>query len=109
MRLCVFVIASLALTIPLADAQMIDNRSPVAGLPAESYAIPPPVPAGGCVWDNAVFSNGAIFERYLGRPFYFRCTDGQWQSFYTFYEAMIGRDDPPILKRNGQQRPTPLR
>lgn len=109
MRTWVFAILSVTAITASTDAQMINNGSPVVSVPAEYYVVPPPVPAGGCVWENAVFSNGAIFERYLGRPFYFRCMDGPWQSFYSFYEARAGRDDLPFLKRSAEQRPTPLR
>jgi hypothetical protein len=89
-----------------ADAQIVRNGGPLESPPAE-YVVPPQVPAGGCVWDNAVFSNGAIFERYIRRPFYFRCMNGQWQSFYSFNEARAGRDDSSALNRS--QRPTPIR
>jgi hypothetical protein len=109
MRAWIFGILSVAAIAAPADAQIINNSgSPVGSRPAE-YVVPPPVPVGGCVWENAVFSNGAIFERYIGRPFYFRCMDGQWHSFYSFYEARAGRADPPFQKRSAEQRPTPLR
>jgi hypothetical protein len=99
-------ILGLAVNVASADAQVVRNGSSVMGLTAE-YPIPPPVPAGGCVWENAVFSNGAIFERFLGRPFYFRCMNGQWQSFYSFHEARTGLSEEPL--RSSGPRPTPLR
>jgi hypothetical protein len=90
------------------EAQIAKN-GPSLGSPLAEYLVPPQVPAGGCVWDNAVFSDGAIFERYIGRQFYFRCMNGQWQSFYSFYEARAGRDEPPFLNRSSERKPTPLR
>jgi hypothetical protein len=108
MRAWVFGILGVAAIAAPADAQMLNNEPPLVGPPAE-YVVPLTIPAGGCVWDNAVFSNGAIFERFIGRPFYFRCMNGQWQSFYSFYEARIGRDDPPSPARGPDRRPTPLR
>jgi hypothetical protein len=91
-----------------ADAQIV-TYGPSVQSPLAEYLVPPQVPAGGCVWENAVFSNGAILERYIGRQFYFRCMSGQWQSFYSFYEARAGRDEPPFLNRSSERKPTPLR
>ena len=108
MRARVLGVLGLAVIAAPADAQVVRNGYPVMSQPAE-YLVPPPVPTGGCVWDNAVFSNGAIFEAYLGRPFYFRCMDGQWRSFYSVHEARIGSNEPPTPMRSLGQRPTPLR
>lgn len=108
MRACVLgILALIAIATP-ADAQVIRNGSSIMSPPAV-YSIPPPVPTGGCVWENAVFSNGAIFERYLGRVFYFRCMNGQWQSFYSLQEARTGRNEPPSPMRSSGDSPTPLR
>jgi hypothetical protein len=106
MRACIIGVLAAAVIAPSASAQVVKSESAAASPPAE-YLIPPPLPAGGCIWENAVFSNGAIFERYLGRPFYFRCVNGQWQSFYSFHQARTGRSEQPLL--DPPQRPTPLR
>src|SRR5260370_19906774 len=57
--------------------------------------VPPTVPRDGCVWNNTVFSNGAIIERRQQPWAFFRCMQGSWQSFDTFDAARIGREPAP--------------
>jgi hypothetical protein len=102
MRAWVFGMLSVTAIAAPADGQ-------IAVSPPVAYVVPPPVPEGGCVWDNAVFSNGAILERYLGRSFYIRCMSGRWQSFYSYHDATMARDEPPSPMRSSGQRPMPLR
>ena len=37
-----------------------------------------PVPPNGCVWDNLVYSNGAVIARGVPLTTYFRCDGGTW-------------------------------
>jgi hypothetical protein len=54
--------------------------------------VPPIVPRDGCVWNNSVFSNGAILERHQMPWAFFRCMQGSWRSFDSFYDATVGRE-----------------
>jgi hypothetical protein len=54
--------------------------------------LPPATPAGGCVWDNGVYSDGAILERRQFPTTFFRCTAGRWHSFDSFDEARAGAE-----------------
>jgi hypothetical protein len=56
----------------------------------------PIVPPGGCVWENAVFSDGAIIERRRQPWSFFRCMNGSWRSFDSFYAAAAASGQPAI-------------
>lgn len=55
------------------------------------WPVPPPIPAGGCVWSNAVFSDGAILQWPEQPRAFFRCERGSWRSFDSFDAAASGR------------------
>lgn len=61
------------------------------------------VPPNGCVWDNLVYSNGAVIARWVRLPAYFQCENGTW-TVTSPGDALFG---PRVPERPGKVRPTP--
>jgi hypothetical protein len=88
-----------------AFAEGVVTVTPEFGTGAGAYVqVPPIVPRDGCVWNNTVFSNGAILERHQMPRAFFRCVQGSWRSFNSFYDATVGRE----LARPGSATPRRL-
>jgi hypothetical protein len=81
--------------------------APDQGIPGGAYVQPQIIlPEGGCIWNNAVYSDGAIFERQQTPRTAFRCTQGSWQSFDSFDAARsVGRDGDGAARPSPAQRP----
>lgn len=62
-----------------------------------------PVPPSGCVWDNLVYSNGAVIVRGVPLTTYFRCEGGTW-TVTSAGDAIFG---PRAPERPGGAEPTP--
>jgi hypothetical protein len=51
-----------------------------AGAPAYiPYGLPLQVPPAGCVWDNVIYSNGAVIERQNPVTTVYQCVRGSWK------------------------------
>jgi hypothetical protein len=88
-----FVAAALVALATGASAEGIMTVPPDFEDGAGAYlSAPPVVPPDGCVWNNSVFSNGAILERRQMPWAFFRCVQGSWRSFDSFDEAAAGRE-----------------
>jgi hypothetical protein len=87
-RRCRAVIITLLPVATGAAAQNYAITGPSLGPENGAYLQPAPVvPPGGCVWENVVFSDGAIIERRPQPRVVFRCVQGSWQSFDSFDAA----------------------
>lgn len=62
-----------------------------------------PVPANGCVWDNLVYSNGAVIVQGFRLITYFRCERGTWM-VTSAGDAIFG---PRVPERPGTVQPVP--
>jgi hypothetical protein len=67
------------------------------------YGEAQPVPANGCVWDNLVYSNGAVIARGVPLITYFRCERGTWM-VTSAGDAIFG---PRVPERPGTVQPVP--
>jgi hypothetical protein len=96
---------AVAVLVPLATSALAQSviTTPDLGMGTEGYVqVPPPIPQGGCVWNNAVFSDGAILEKQQQPRAFFRCVQGTWQSFDSYDAARSGSEPaPPIAQRLG--------
>lgn len=96
----------------VSGAQVLVQNHMSAPSPPTEYLLPPPiVPVGGCVWANAVYSNGAIVEQVYSiiQRSYLRCADGSWRPYRSYLDAIVAHDDPAVRPLNPGRRPTPLR
>jgi hypothetical protein len=85
--------AALASLATSALAEGVVTMTPDLETSAGAYLqAPPMVPRDGCVWNNTVFSNGAIIERHQMPWAFFRCIQGTWRSFDSFHDATVGRE-----------------
>jgi hypothetical protein len=99
MRSCGFLVALTVMTglVPAAQAQGVMPTAPDQGMPGGAYALPQVIPPeGGCVWNNATFSDGAVIERQQLPRAAFRCVRGSWRSFDTFDAARAGHELEPV-------------
>jgi hypothetical protein len=67
------------------------------------YAEVTQVPSDGCVWDNLVYSNGAVIARGVPLTAYFRCEGGTW-TVTSAGNAIFG---PRVPERPGSAQPAP--
>jgi hypothetical protein len=112
MRKISLAVAATMLWPAISVAQVLVQNHMSAPLAPTEYLLPPPlVPAGGCVWANAVYSNGAIVEQVYStiQRSYLRCADGSWRPYQSYLDAIVAHDDPAVPPRNLGRRPTPLR
>ena len=82
-------LASIATAATAQQARTPPDLPSIAG--SSWWPVPPAIPAGGCVWNNAVFSDGAILQWPEQPRAFFRCVRGRWQSFESFDAAASGR------------------
>ncbi len=61
------------------------------------------MPPNGCVWDNLVYSNGAVIARGVRLTAYFRCEGGTW-TITSAGDAIFG---PRVPERPGRAQPAP--
>ena len=61
------------------------------------------VPPNGCVWENLVYSNGAVIARWYPSTTYFQCERGTW-TIISPGDAIFGRRAP---ERPVGAQPTP--
>jgi hypothetical protein len=95
----------------ISSAPVLAQNHTLIPFPTEHLVPAPPVPAGGCVWANAVYSNGAIVEQVYAiiQRSYLRCVDGSWRPYRSYLDAIAAHGDPKVLVPQPRRSPTPLR
>ena len=79
-----------------------DNYRRVAPLELVPYSELTQVPPNGCVWDNFIYSNGAVIVRGDRLTTYFRCEGGTW-TVTSAGDAIFG---PRAPETPGSAQPT---
>jgi hypothetical protein len=94
------------LAVAPAAAQGVMPGVPDQALPGGAFLQPQLIlPQGGCIWNNAVYSDGAIIERQQLPRTVFRCVEGSWQSFDSFDAARsAGRGGDGAARPSAVQR-----
>ena len=95
----------------ISSTQVAAQNHTATPLPTE-YLLPAPlVPSGGCVWANAVYSDGAIVEQVYAviQRSYLRCAGGSWRPYRSYLDAMVAHSEPVVLAPRPGTKPTPLR
>ena len=99
-----FLAAGLLCTAAASAAQSsFNNYGRVAPPVILPYGEVTPVPPSGCVWDNLVYSNGAVIVRGVPLTTYFRCEGGTW-TVTSAGDAIFG---PRAPETPGSAQPTP--